>query len=51
MTCLETCTQVYSRRLPFRALLKDPWVVLEPQLRPDSVSSLVPLAGEYVNIT
>lgn len=28
------------------ALMKDPWSVLEPQLRPDSVSKLVPLAGE-----
>ncbi len=28
------------------ALVKDPWLVLEPQLRADSVSKLVPLAGE-----
>lgn len=27
------------------ALVKDPWAVLEVQLRPDSVSNLVPLAG------
>ena len=27
------------------ALVKDPWSVLEAQLRPDSVSKLVPLAG------
>ncbi|CAM9561470.1 unnamed protein product, partial [Ectocarpus sp. 8 AP-2014] len=35
---------VYARRLPFMALVKDPWAVLEVQLRPDSVSNLVPLA-------
>lgn len=37
--------QGYARRLPFMGLLRDPWGLLEPQLRADSVSKLVPLAG------
>lgn len=28
------------------ALLKDPWAVLEPQLKANSVAKLVPLAGD-----
>lgn len=35
----------YRHRLPFTPLLENPWSVLEPQLRADTVSQLVPLAG------
>lgn len=31
------------------ALIRDPWAVLETQLRSDSVSKLVPLAGDNGN--
>eukprot|EP00752_Nemacystus_decipiens_P005910 g5342.t1 len=40
----DAAGEVYARRLPFMALVKEPWAVLEPQLRPDSVAKLVPLA-------
>ncbi|CAM9795603.1 unnamed protein product [Ascophyllum nodosum] len=40
----QASNKVYLRRLPFRALQKDPWKVLEPQLRATSVAKLVPLA-------
>lgn len=45
----ETLQQVYARRVPFMALVRDPWAVLEAQLRADSVAKLVPLAGDDRN--